>query len=89
LGVPFETIAKDYSATEYYWRTANDKMVVTMVNMHINEQVARDMGSAHREYIQTTFDAIRKQYGSVDKFLRGPVGLDDAKIVALKEKFLE
>jgi protein-tyrosine phosphatase len=90
LGVPYETIEKDYSATDYYWRTASAKMVGVMVqNMHVNEQVARDMGAARREYIRTTFDTIRKQYGSVDKFLRGPVGLDDAKIAALKAKFLE
>ncbi|MDR3712293.1 MAG: tyrosine-protein phosphatase [Puia sp.] len=90
LGVPFATIEKDYAATDYYWRTANEKMVGVMVrSMHVNEQVARDMGAARREYILTTFDRIRSQYGSVDKFLKGSVGLDDAKIAALKRKFLD
>ncbi len=90
LGVPYETIENDYAATDYYWRTANAKMVNMMVqNMHVNEQVARDMGAARREYIRTTFDMIRKQNGSVDKFLKGPVGRDDAKIRLLKAKFLE
>jgi protein-tyrosine phosphatase len=90
LGVPQETIEKDYAATDYYWRTANAKMVNMMVqNMHVNEQVARDMGAARMEYIRTTFDTIRQQYGSIDKFLQGPIGLDKAKIRLLKAKFLE
>ena len=65
-------------------------MVQQMVTqMHINEEVAKDVLSVKKEYLDATFNAINKQYGSVENFLKGPVGLDDAKINLLKQKFLE
>ena len=90
LGVPYETIVNDYTATNYYRSAENEKMVHALSqSMHIPEPVAKGMMGAKREYIEANFDAIRQQYGSIDNFLRGPVGLDDAKIKALKDKFLE
>jgi protein-tyrosine phosphatase len=90
LGVPYETILDDYTATNYYRSAENDKMVQSMVQgMHISEPVAREMMGARQEWLATTFDAIRQQYGSIDNFLKGPVGLDDAKIRQLRDKFLE
>lgn len=90
LGVPKETILADYSATDYYRSAENERMMHTwVVSMHIQEPVARVMLSAKPEYIETAFDAIVKQYGSVENFLKGPLGLDDEKIRLLREKFLE
>ena len=90
LGVPYETIVNDYTATNYYRSADNAKMIPVMTqSMHISEPVARGMMGARREYIEANFDAIRQKYGSIDNFLRGPVGLDDAKIKALKDKFLQ
>lgn len=90
LGVPYETIVNDYTATNYYRSAENEKMVQALSqSMHIPEPVAKGMMGAKREYIEANFEAIRQQYGSIDNFLRGPVGLDDAKIKALKDKFLE
>ena len=45
--------------------------------------------SAKKEYLATTFDAINRQYGSVDNFLKGPIGLDEEKMKLLREKFLD
>ncbi|HWK04664.1 MAG TPA: tyrosine-protein phosphatase [Puia sp.] len=90
LGVPYETILNDYTATNYYRSAENEKMVHSMIQgMHISEPVAREMLGAKREYLEANFNAIKQQYGSIDNFLRGPVGLDDAKIKQLKSKFLE
>lgn len=90
LGVAYETIVNDYTATNYYRSAENEKMVHALSqSMHIPEPVAKGMMGAKREYIEANFDAIRQQYGSIDNFLRGPVGLDDAKIKELKDKFLD
>jgi len=56
--------------------------------MHVNEGVARDMLSAKKEYLQSTFATIQHQYGSIDQFLRDAVGLDESKINQLKQEFL-
>ena len=90
LGVSYETIVEDYLASDIYRKASNAKMADQMVrNMHINEQVANDILSVKKEYLNATFAAINKQYGSVGNFLKGPLGLDENKIILLKKKFLE
>jgi protein-tyrosine phosphatase len=90
LGVPYDTIVSDYLASNYYRKDANAKMVNQMVKyMHIDEQVATDMASVKKEDLDATFNAIVKQYGSIDIFLRTQLDLDDQKIALLKKKFLE
>jgi protein-tyrosine phosphatase len=90
LGVPYDTIMKDYLATNYYRTGENQKAITGMVNyMHIDKDVATDMLQAKKVYLDTTFDTIKQQYGSIDNFLRTQIGLDDQKIATLKKKFLE
>jgi len=90
LGVPYETILNDYLASNYYRTEENEKMVQSMVSgMHMNEEVAWSLASVKKEYLQATFDAIRKKYGSVDNFLRDEIGLDQSKIETLRSKYVQ
>lgn len=90
LGVPYDTIMADYTATNYYRKDENKKAIDGMVNaMHIDRDVATEMMLAQKEYLDATFATITRQYGSVDSFLRNQVGLDDQKIDRLKAEFLE
>lgn len=90
LGVPYDTIVSDYLASNYYRKDANSKLEAQMVqNMHLDPEVAKSMAGVKKEYLDATFDAIKKQYGSVDNYLKNQLGLDDQKMTALREKFLE
>lgn len=90
LGVPQETIVDDYLASNVYREKSNEKMVQQMVQtMHITKQVATDVASVKKEYLNATFNAINKQYGSIDNFLNQPLELNDDSIKILKEKFLQ
>jgi len=90
LGVPYPTIMEDYLATNYYRAEDNEKKIKQMfMFMHIDDHVARDLLSAKKEYLDATFAAIMKQYGSVDKYLKAGLGLDDHAIQILKSKYLE
>ncbi|MDB5009731.1 MAG: tyrosine-protein phosphatase [Mucilaginibacter sp.] len=90
LGVPYDTIVSDYMASDYYRLAENKKSLDAMVQiMHINENVAKDMLSVKKQYLDAAIAAINKQYGSVDNFLRMQIGLDDQKIALLKKKFLD
>jgi len=90
LGVPYDTIIKDYEATNYYRKGENEKAMAQMVKYtHADEEVAKAMMAAKKEYLDGTFDAIKKQYGSIDNYLKTQIGLDDEKIALLKKKFLE
>ena len=89
LGVPMETIMSDYEATNYYRKADSQKSINAMVGfMHMDKDVANAMMAAKRAYLQGSFDAIIKKYGSVDSFLKNQIGLNDAKIKLLKAKYL-
>jgi protein-tyrosine phosphatase len=90
LGVPYQTIREDYEATNYYRSGDNERMIRGfMTSMHISEPVARAMMGAKGSYLDTTFEAIRVQYGSVDRYLAEQLGLDQPKLAMLKAKYLE
>ena len=89
LGVPYETIRQDYEATNYYRAADNEKSMSMMTGMHIGESVIRAMESANGIYLDATFAALRKQYGSIDNYLTGQLGLDQAALVKLRAKYLE
>ena len=90
LGVPYPVIVQDYLATNYYREQDNEQKIKQMVTyMHINEEVAKDLMSARKEYLDATFDAINKQYGSVNNYLKTEMGLSDADIQTLKNKYLD
>ncbi len=90
LGVPYSTIVADYTATNYYRMNENKKAEDAMVNaMHIDKDVATEMMQAKQEYLDATFSAINRQFGSVDNFLRVQIDLDDQKVKQLKAVFLE
>lgn len=90
LGVPYKTIMSDYLASNYYRQAENAKMVGQMAKyMHVDENVARSMASVKKEDLDATFNAIKKQYGSVDNYLKTQIGLNDEKIALLKSKYLE
>jgi protein-tyrosine phosphatase len=90
LGVDYDTIVADYTATNVYRQKLNDRLIPVMTQqMHVNEQVARDMMSAKKIYLDATFAAIRAQYGSVDAYLRDQIGLDSAALVSLRARYLE
>jgi len=90
LGVPYETIVADYTATNYYRTADNDRSIKGMVGMmHMDEGTARSMMSAKKEYLDATFAAINKQYGSVDNFIKDQLKLNNKQLAALKAKYLE
>ncbi len=89
LGVPYETIRQDYAATNYYRASDNDRAISSMTAMHIGEPVVRAMMSANPQYLDAAFDAIRRQYGSIDNYLQQQLGLDQQHLTLLRQKFLE
>jgi len=90
LGVSYDTIVNDYTATNYYRNADTERSVKGMVGMmHIDEGTARSMLSAKKEYLDATFAAITKQYGSVDNFIKKQLGLNNKQLEVLKSKYLE
>jgi protein-tyrosine phosphatase len=89
LGVSQATIMNDYLASNIYRKDANEQMVKMMVQMHMNEQVAKDVAAVKPEYLQATFDAINKNYGSMDNFLQKELCIGKKEKEELREKYLD
>jgi len=89
LGVPYDTIVNDYLASNYYRQGEAQKSIQGMKMMGINEQVAKDIMSVKKSYLDATFEAIKKKYGSVDQFLHTQLGLTDAQIKTLRQKYTQ
>ena len=89
LDVPQEKIMEDYLASNVYRAANNKEMIEQMVKMGLDRHVAEDMAAVKPSYLEATFAAIQKQYGSVAKFLKNQLGLDQEAITRLKAKFTE
>lgn len=90
LGVPYETIVDDYLATNYYRQSEIGKSNIAMLQqLHLSDKQAKSVTMAKKEYLDATFAAIKKQYGSVDNFLKNQIGLTDKDMATLKSKYLQ
>lgn len=99
LGVDRETVIQDYVLTEVinslpeYQNEApalSDDMDATYAFLAAMPPAALDalMGT-RRVYIETAFDEMAVQYGSVDAYIRNELGMDDTRIAQLQAHFLE
>ena len=89
LEIPLETILSDYVATNYFRRSENEKLIDRLVNEYgVDQKNATEILDANPLYLETTFNALKKQYGSVDLFLYRELGINEAAKLRLREKFL-
>ena len=90
LDIPMETILTDYVATNYFNREKNEKMTDWLMNEHdVDRKMAAEILDANPLYLETAFNAIKKQYGSIELFLYREIGIDEAVKSRLREKFLQ
>lgn len=90
LGVDEKNIMQDYLATNYYRTAENERVIAGMVKLYgLDEKMARNMMAAREDYLNATFTALTKQYGSIDAFLVKEMKLDKKKIKKLKQLYLE
>jgi len=89
LGVPQETIWQDYEASNFYRKKENDRTISILVANGYPKGVAEDLARVKPSYLQTTWDALNKKYGSVDAFLEKELGMGPAEIKQLREKYVK
>lgn len=101
LGVDQETIVADYTLTEtIYTDPAYANSAPSLTDMDASEEQYAFMSSmpapaldalmgARSSYIETAFDEMRHQYGSVDAYLREGLGVSEEDIVALQNRLLK
>ncbi len=90
LGVGQQQIIVDYELTNKYRKSYNEEVAIILVKKYgVSPQRAKDYGIAKGKFLLASFDALAKQYGSLDLFIQNGLGLDAARINKLKELYLE
>ena len=87
MGVPRDTIMRDYLLSNDFLAAKNQRMV-QMVKGHIDPALLEPLLGVRAEYLQAGFDAVDKDYGSMDRYVHDGLGLSDATIQALRSEFL-
>lgn len=83
LGVPEETIVEEYALSNRYtqYLAASDRM------RHLNPEVAGVLAGVAPRYIRASLNRMKQQYGSVRQCLETELGLDAAKLAALRAAY--
>jgi protein-tyrosine phosphatase len=72
LGVAWPDVLEDYLATNRFWRRE------TVRDFDLPPGVSESLLGAHASLLEGAFDALRREYGSLEAYLAGPIGLDAA-----------
>ena len=90
LDIPIETIISDYLASNHFRLNENQKNIDCMVNEHgIDRKMAAELMDANPRYLESMFQALRRQHGSIDSFLSKELGINEIVKYRLREKFLQ
>ncbi|MDX2305037.1 MAG: tyrosine-protein phosphatase [Microscillaceae bacterium] len=88
LDVPWETIYQDYMASNYY-RWSENKRHIRLGRLYgINPKVLTPILEVRKVYLDTAFDTIRAQHGSIDHFMQYELGLGKEQKEILRAKYL-
>lgn len=91
LGADRDDVMRDYMRSNRYYRIKNALIFagVSLLTLSIPTALSlNQLLSARREYLLAAFDEIDEKWGGTSGFLTSALGLDDAKIHRLREKYL-
>lgn len=92
LGVPEETVIKDYLLSNTY-RAANNEKMLQAVKPSLKDdesiETFKSILEVRRECLVAAFGKMKKDYGSIDGYLEKKLGLTNEKRKQLQDKFLE
>lgn len=92
LGVPEETVIKDFLLTNVYTQDKINKYI-WMIRFgsffQTDPEKIRPLLGVEESFIVAAFDQMKKDYGSVENYLRDGLGISDAEIQQLRDRFLE
>lgn len=94
LGVPEQTVIEDYILSEGYRETENQKVIEAMkmksfLDTDYKCEVFKYVLAARPEYLEAALGGMRKQYGSIDAYLKTGLGLSKQRKEILRQLLLE
>jgi len=89
LGVPPETVMADYMRTNEYTLPQFQKTIDEFVAAGGDRDIAVAIFGVKKEYLEASFDEMRKQYGSIEQYFAEGLGIDAAGQQALRDLYLD
>lgn len=92
LNVPDEVITADYSLSNFYYDNFYEIAEIALkpiMRFGVSTDDVQPLLSADTKVMQIVLDYIRKNYGSVEGYVKNKAGLHDTEIAALRENFLQ
>jgi len=88
LGVPKETVMADYMRTNEYTLPQYQRVIDGFVAAGGERAIAEAIFGVKAEYLQASFDAMLKQYETIERYFSEGLGIDAASQQALKKLYL-
>lgn len=88
LGADRDAIMEEYCLSADFYKEEL-AMYIDKVNTQAEKTVIRTFLSVNPDYFAQALDLIDSEYGSMDKYLSGPLCLSEDDITALKDRYLE
>lgn len=92
LGASRETIVADFDATNRIYEKEVRRCcrnVRLMGGKEAELETVKAFLGANTDNFIKTLDRIDREYGSMEAYLKGPIGLTDKDILTLRERYLE
>lgn len=93
LGVPEETILKDYLLTNTFNASLIEKERLMLSSQNLSEEEIHAylsvMDYVNEQFMQNALDYIHKEYGSPIRYITQELGISENEITQMREKFLE
>ena len=92
LGASRDTIVADFDATNRVYEKDVRRCcrnVRLMGGKEVEIATVKSFLGANTDNIINALDSIDKEYGSMEAYLKGPIGLTDQDILTLRERYLE
>jgi protein-tyrosine phosphatase len=89
LGVPRETIIKDFVRSNDYILPMNKNVIDDFVKAGGEPGIPPAIIGVKAEYLEAAFKEVQRIYGSMDRYFSEGLGIDAAKQKALRDAFLE
>ncbi len=92
LGVPMDTIRKDYMQSNVYQKPEMDGVAAALAPIVDDAKLLQDIvnvSGVKDEWLDTFLNLVEKEYGSLDAFLEKEVGLTAEKKAQLRAMYLQ
>jgi protein-tyrosine phosphatase len=94
LNVPFDTIMQDFMLSNIAIDAERTAIMLAMIfskesGKEVDPAAIKPLLTVQPEYLETSFEVIENEYGSVDNYLREALGLTTAKRMQLQQLLLD